>query len=372
MSRSTILIVDDAPENLTILSDLLQPEYQVRVANSGERALQIAEVDPLPDLVLLDVMMPGVDGYEVLKQLRANASTNNIPVIFITVLDQEHDQFKGFRLGAVDYITKPFKPLVVLARVRTQLELKHARDRLTDQNAWLEEEVNRRMAENDLTQLVSIRALAHLAETRDPETGNHILRTQGYVHELAMRLKEHPQFTATIDTPYADLITRSAPLHDIGKVGIPDHILLKPGPLTNDEWEIMKTHAALGAQAINLAELDAAQKVEFLALAKEIAHWHHERWDGMGYPDGLAGDAIPISARLMSIADVFDALISARVYKPAKSFEEAKEIIVAGSGSQFDPDVVDAFLAGFKTFKAIALHYSENGSIQGYAKERHP
>jgi putative two-component system response regulator len=227
------------------------------------------------------------------------------------------------------------------------------------------------MAENDLTQRVSIGALAHLAETRDPETGNHILRTQGYVQRLAMGLRQHPRFAATLSERYIDLLTRSAPLHDIGKVGIPDHILLKPGRLSADEMSIMQTHAKLGSDAIERAERDIEVPLAFLSVAKEIAHWHHEKWDGSGYPDGLAGDAIPVSARLMAAADVFDALISVRVYKPAMSHTEARDIIAAGRGKHFDPDVTDAFLAGFDHFIAIAernidagwLPAVENGAI---------
>ena len=355
-----ILVVDDNPDNLTVIGDLLQPDYQVRVANSGARALRLACIDPLPDLILLDVMMPEMDGHAVLKKLQADPDSCDIPVIFVTALDREEDQLSGFELGAVDYITKPIMPTVLLARVRTHLELKQARDRLSDQNAWLEAEVDRRMTENDQIQLVSVRAMAHLAEIRDPETGNHLLRTQGYVRELATRLQDHPRFSAIIDTRYIEMLTRSAPLHDIGKVGIPDNILLKPGPLDAEEWAVMQTHAALGAMAIERAERDIEEEVEFLALAKEIAHWHHERWDGSGYPDGLSGEAIPLSARLMSVADVFDALISARVYKAAMPPEDARAMIVEGRGTQFDPDVVDAFVAGFADFVAIARHYRES------------
>lgn len=361
-SKPVILIVDDNPDNLALLGDLLRPDYQVRVANSGPRALRLAYLEPLPDLILLDVMMPGMDGHEVLERLQANPRSRDIPVIFVTALDREQDQVGGFELGAVDYITKPIMPPVLQARVRTHLELKQARDQLADQNAWLETEVNRRMGENDRIQLVSVRALAHLAEIRDPETGNHILRTQGYVRELAMRLRDHPRFSEVIDNRYIELLTRSAPLHDIGKVGIPDNILLKPGPLDSEEWTVMQTHAALGAMAIERAERDIEEDVDFLALAKEIAHWHHERWDGSGYPDGLKGAAIPLSARLMSVADVFDALISARVYKAAMPPEDARAIILEGRGTQFDPDVVDAFVAGFAAFVAIARQYRESNA----------
>ncbi len=355
----TILIVDDSPENLSVLSDLLLPHYRVRAATSGEKALRIAHSRPRPDLILLDVMMPGMDGYDVFARLRGDPATAEIPVIFVTAMDSVDAELHGLDVGAVDYMTKPLVPPIVLARVRTQLELKLSRDRLADQNRWLEAEISRRMEENDLTQAVSIRALAHLAETRDPETGNHILRTQAYVVELAQLLRRRPDNGEILSDRYIELLGRSAPLHDIGKVGIPDSILLKPGPLTPEEWVIMRTHSRLGSEAIEMAERDATRPVEFLALAKEIAHWHHEKWDGSGYPDGLAGEAIPLSARLMALADVFDALISVRVYKPPMSLEAAREIIAAGRGSHFDPVITDVFLADFAVFADIARRHSD-------------
>ncbi|QVL48280.1 MAG: two-component system response regulator [Thiocapsa sp.] len=356
---TTILVVDDEPANLTLLTHLLRPVYQVRAANSGEHALRAATSEPRPGLILLDVMMPGMDGYRVLERLRNNPVTTDIPVIFLTAMAGTDDEERGLQLGAADYIVKPIKPALVLARVRTQLEAKHTRDWLKDKNAILEAEVARRMAENDLTQLVSIRALAHLAETRDPETGNHILRTQNYVRSLALQLRQHPRFSAFLDSRTIDLLTKSAPLHDIGKVGIPDNILQKPGPLTPEEWVIMKTHSRLGSDAIEQAEADVDQPIDFLVLAKEIAHWHHEKWDGSGYPDALKGEEIPVSARLMAVADVFDALISSRVYKPAMSYEKAREIISEGRGSHFDPDIVAAFLDGFVAITAhIVTHIS--------------
>ena len=359
-NNPVILIVDDSADNLIILSELLRPQYRVLAANSGEGGLRVANSSPKPDLILLDVMMPGMDGYSVLARIKDSPATRDIPVVFLTALADAGDEERGLKLGAADYITKPIMPTVVLARVHTQLEAKMARD-WKDQNAALEAEVAHRMAENDLTQRVSIRALAHLAETRDPETGNHILRTQGYVQLLANLLHAHPRFAETLSERYIDLLHRSAPLHDIGKVGIPDHILLKPGKLTSDEWTVMKTHAKLGSDAIEQAERDIEMPLAFLALAKEIAHWHHEKWDGSGYPDALAGDAIPVSARLMAIADVFDALICARVYKHAFSYEEARAIIADGRGKHFDPDVVDAFLGGFSAFTAIADRYHDAG-----------
>ncbi|MFM4649408.1 response regulator [Aeromonas bivalvium] len=356
---ATILIVDDAPENLMVLTELLSPSYRVLAAQSGEKCLRIAGGDARPDLILLDVMMPGMDGYEVLKQLRTNPDTHRIPVVLLTALADPQSEEQGLSQGAADYITKPIKPAIVQARVRTQLEAKLARDGLHSQNAALEAEVARRMAENDLIQQVSIRALAHLAEIRDPETGNHILRTQAYVRLLASALADHPRFAQTLTPGYIDLLSRSAPLHDIGKVGIPDHILLKPGKLTPEEWQIMRTHAKLGSDAIEEAEQDIEQPLAFLTLAKEIAHWHHEKWDGSGYPDGLRGDAIPLSARLMALADVFDALISARIYKPAMPYQEARALILSGSGQHFDPDVVAAFDEHFEQFVLIAERYRD-------------
>ena len=357
--QPTVLIVDDTPENLSILGELLQPAYRVRAANSGQRALQIAYGTPQPDLILLDVMMPEMDGYDVLAELRANPATKQIPVIFVTAMDATEDEEHGLACGAVDYITKPLRPAIVLARIRTHLELKQARDFLKDQNSFLEAEVSRRMGENQLIQEVSIHALARLAETRDPETGNHLRRTQEYVRTLANSLKYHPRFADYLDDRTIDALAKSAPLHDIGKVGIPDHVLLKPGKLTPEEWEVMKTHAILGSNAIAQAEKDAEKPVEFLAIAKEIAHYHHEKWDGSGYPEGLAGDRIPIAARLMALADVFDALICQRVYKPAMPHDQARQIILDGSGKHFDPDIVTAFNQAFETFTNIANTYAE-------------
>lgn len=357
---ATLLIVDDSVENLAVLNVLLSPNYQILIATSGEKALRMAASQPQPDLILLDVVMPGMDGYQVFQHLRANEATRRIPVIFVTAMDSIEAELRGLDAGAVDYITKPLVPPIVLARIRTQLELKEARDWLASRNDLLEAEIQRRMQENEIIQEVSIRALAHLAETRDPETGNHISRTQSYVRELALCLREHPRFSAILSPRYIELLHRSAPLHDIGKVGIPDAILHKPGPLTPEEWVIMKTHASIGAEAIELAERDAARKVEFLDLAKEISHWHHEKWDGSGYPDGLAGDAIPLSARLMAVADVFDAVISPRVYKPAMPVEAARDIIAEARGRHFDPDVADAFLHGFDTFSEIARQCGES------------
>ncbi len=364
--RHTILIVDDAAENLLLLGELLQAHYRVRAANSGQRALQVANSEPRPDLILLDVMMPGLDGYEVLSRLREQEKTRSIPVIFITAMNGSEDEEKGLRLGAVDYITKPFSPPIVQARVKTQLELKAARDRLSGQNQWLECEVNRRMQENVLIRDLSVRALACLAEVRDQETGLHIARTQTYVEILARQLASHPRFRAALEGSKLEEIVRAAPLHDIGKIGIPDSILLKPGKLTAAEFEVMKTHSEVGAQAIESAiqqalsamgdskALQVEDAAHFLHVASEIARYHHEKWDGSGYPKGLVGEEIPVAARLMALADVFDALTSHRVYKDAMAFDATVEIIRAGKGTHFDPDVVDGFLACRERFFDIS------------------
>ena len=360
MQQQTILIVDDNPENLTVLGDLLCERYRVRAANSGARALQLAAQSPLPDLILLDIMMPGLSGYEVLEQLQQSPSLRGIPVIFTTAMNAEEDEQRGIVLGAVDYLTKPLKPAIVLARVSAHIELKLARDRLQHVNESLEAEIARRMRENLMIQEVTIRALARLAETRDNETGNHILRTQHYVQALALRASRHPRFAHELDEQSIALIAKSAPLHDIGKVGIPDQVLLKVGKLTPEEWEVMKTHAAIGADAIRRAEADTSEPVRFLDYAKQVARHHHERWDGSGYPDGLAGEAIPLAARLMALADVFDALISRRVYKQAFNFEEARRIMASQGGKHFDPDLLAAFLEGYDEFCDIARRHPDN------------
>ncbi len=356
--NETILIIDDSPANLPVLGELLQGAGdRVKVANSGATGLHRAVQEPRPALILLDIMMPAMDGHEVLMLLRDNPQTRDTPVIFLTARDSDADEERAFNDGIADYIVKPIKPTIVLARVRSQLLVRQARHWLQDQNQALEAEVARRMRENELIQAVSIRALAHLAETRDNETGDHIQRTQSYIRLLATLMARHPRFAATLDNNYIETLTRSAPLHDIGKVGIPDYILLKPGKLTPEEWEIMKTHTLLGFDAITLAERDIRTSVEFLSQAKEIVRSHHERWDGTGYPDGLAGDAIPISARLMAMADVFDALISRRVYKEAFPFASVRNIIAEERGRLFDPDIADAFLTNCCEFEAIALHF---------------
>ena len=354
----TVLVVDDTAANLILISDLLQTHCKVKVASSGLRALKIAFSELPPDLILLDIMMPDMDGYEVCRQLKANPATRDIPVIFLTAKTDTSDEQLGFELGAVDYITKPISPPIALARVKANLTLKASSDFLKDKNVFLEQEVARRTAEVRDIQDVTILTMASLAETRDNETGNHIIRTQHYVKLLAQKLQKHPRFTHYLDDAMVDLLFKSAPLHDIGKIGIPDSVLLKPGKLTPEEFEVMKTHTTLGKLAIESAETRLGKHVPFLRCAKEIAYSHQEKWDGSGYPEGLAGDAIPVSARLMAIADVYDALISRRVYKPPFSHEAAMAIILEGRGVHFDPDVTDAFSQVHLACKEIAQRHA--------------
>ncbi len=365
-----ILIVDDNPQNLGVLGELLKGDYRVLAAATGARALHLMAQSPRPDLVLLDVMMPGIDGYEVLRRMRRIDGMADVPVIFTTAMTAEEDESRGLELGAVDYLTKPLRPAIVLARVQTHLALKRARDRLQVDKCALEQEVLRRTREIQLAQDVTIRALARLAETRDNETGNHILRTQDAVQHLATLAARDPRFGRELDPTAITLMAKSAPLHDIGKVGIPDHILLKPGKLTPEEWTTMRRHTTLGADALRRAEADARQALPFLEYAKQIALSHHERWDGSGYPEGLSGHAIPLAARIMAIADVFDALTSARVYKPAMPAAEAREIMVAERGRHFDPDLLDIFLGDFDGFCAISCRYPDPDPASAANAER--
>ncbi len=356
----TILVVDDTPFNLTLMEAVLKKVYRVEVAASGGQALERLANGPLPDLILLDIMMPQMDGYEVCRRLKADPRTEGIPVIFLTANVSSDDEEKGFELVAVDYITKPIKQRVVLARIKTHLQLKVSADFLEDKAAFLESEVTRRAQEIEAIQDVTIHAMASLAETRDNETGNHIRRTQFYVRALAEKLHDHPRFASFLNERTINMLFKSAPLHDIGKVGIPDHILLKPGRFTPEEFEVMKAHTTLGRDAITQAEQRLGINVDFLTYAKEIAYSHQEKWDGSGYPQGLAGDAIPISARIMAVADVYDALISRRPYKTPFPHDKAVAMIVEGRGQHFDPDIVDAFVALADDFLAISLRYADS------------
>ncbi len=369
-NRATVLVVDDTPDNLSLMSNLLKDDYKVKVANSGEKALKIAASEQPPDLILLDIMMPGMDGYEVCRQLKRDPKTMNIPIIFLTAKAEMEDEKKGLELGAVDYITKPISPPIVMARVRNHLALKATSDFLRDQNDFLETEVSKRTREVMAIQDVTILAMASLAETRDSDTGNHIRRTQFYVKLLAEKLRDHPRFNWFLTDNNIKMLFKSAPLHDIGKVGIPDRILLKPGRFEPEEFEIMKTHTTLGRDAIEHAEKALGTNVDFLAFAKTIALSHQEKWDGTGYPEGLSGDDIPIAARLMAVADVYDALISRRVYKAGMPHEKAVAIMIEGSGCHFDSDIVDAFVELQDEFREVAKRYADSDEDMAKKKQQ--
>ena len=341
--RPTILVVDDTPANLSLLSNLLKHQYRIKVANNGIKALELAAAAP-PDLVLLDIMMPEMDGYEVCRRLKASDATRQVPVIFLTAKTEVEDEEMGFSVGAVDFIHKPISPPIVVARVKTHLEIKSWHDFLQDQNAWLQQQVEKRLSEINHLQDASICVMVSLAEFRDETTGNHIRRTQEYVRMLAHELAKLPRHSALLTPSYIEQMSKSAPLHDVGKIAIPDHILLKPGKHTPEEFAIMKTHAQRGYDMLKRAGEHMGEQGEFLTLAMEIAGCHHEKWDGSGYPIGLAGDAIPLPARVMAVADVFDALLARRPYKEPMSTAQAISIILEGRGTHFDPDVVDAFM----------------------------
>jgi putative two-component system response regulator len=358
-NKQTILIVDDTPDNISLLAALLKGKYKIKIATSGAKALQIASMTPPPDLILLDVMMPLMDGHETCQRLKADPLTANIPVIFLTAKSQVEDEEIGLNLGAVDYITKPISPPILSARVATQLHLKNARQLLQDNNTHLEYLVAERTQQLSKMQDATIMAMASLAETRDNETGNHIRRTQNYIKALAQHLSDHPRFAKVLTTENIELLYKSVPLHDIGKVGIPDHILLKPGKLTSDEFEIMKLHTVYGRDTILTVEKYLGGSNDFLTFAREIAFSHQEKWDGSGYPENLVGEQIPVSARLMAVADVYDALISKRVYKPAFTHEEAAGIMKKGRGNHFDPDILDAFFQIETTFREIAAMFRD-------------
>jgi len=359
-NKKTILIVDDSATNIDVIGGILHPFYTIHAANSGERALKSVK-NSIPDLILLDVMMPDMDGYAVKRILKEDTKTQDIPVIFVTAMNDTADEELGLELGAVDYITKPVRPAILLARVHTQLKLKEALDSLKIQNTDLEAEVQRRISENLLVRDVGMAALSNLAKTRDNETGNHILRTQAYVEVLARELSLKPTYALELTDARITSITKAAPLHDIGKVGTPDAILLKPDKLTPAEFKIMKEHAKLGADALRECINDNDPEIlDFLTSAIEIANYHHEKWDGSGYPEGLSGTDIPISARLMALADVFDALISRRCYKPPFTLEKSVRIILEGSGSHFDPDIVKVFENKKQEFYDIAERYSDD------------
>lgn len=334
--KRKVLIVDDTPDNIHVLMETLKEDYAIVAAINGEKALTMALMQPSPDIILLDVMMPGINGYEVCKRLKEDVRTASIPVIFVTALSEAEDESRGLELGAVDYITKPFQPAIVKARVRNHVELKRHRDELEHLVAEQIEEIAN-------SQMATIFAMSKLAESRDDDTGKHLERTQIYCKMLAELLAEKEDFKATIDANYIATIYYASPLHDIGKVAIPDAILCKPGKLTDEEFGQMKTHTLRGSETLAMV-VSRHPNNAFVNMGVDIARWHHEKWNGKGYPDGISGEDIPLCARIMAIADVYDALTSRRCYKEPFTHEKACEILQHDAGSHFDPALVAAFM----------------------------
>jgi putative two-component system response regulator len=349
--NGNILVVDDTIENLSLLSCMLKGcGYLVRPVPNGRLALQAAR-NQKPDLILLDITMPEMDGYEVCRHLKQDSQLREIPVLFISALFQTSEKVKAFEVGGVDYIIKPFQFEEVKARVETHLKLHRLQMSLKDQ---VEEQVK----EITELQMGMIFGLAKLAELRDNDTGKHLERIQILCKFFAEELHKHPKFNKHVDEAYCKWIFHASPLHDIGKVGIADNILLKPGKLTPEEFEIMKTHTTIGFQTL-IEVQHRFPNNEFLKMGIKIARSHHEKWDGQGYPDGLMGDNIPLCARIMAIVDVYDAVRSKRVYKPPVSHQKTCDIIQQSSGTHFDPALIEIFTELQNKFNDMWANFQE-------------
>lgn len=348
--RADILIVDDTVANLQLLAGMLKEQgYRPRLAKSGAAALRAAESEP-PDLILLDIMMPEMDGYEVCRHLKADDTLKGIPVIFLSALGETEDKVRAFAAGAADYVGKPFQFDEVRARVETHLRLRRLQVQIERHNRELQALVQEQVKEIAESQMATIFALAKLAESRDDATGRHLEHVQTLCGLLASEMRGAGTSAEEIDDVFVENIVRASPLHDIGKVGIHDAILLKPGRLTPEEFEVMMTHTVLGAATLE-AVLKEYPHNDFVRMGIRIARSHHERWDGSGYPDALSGEDIPLSARIMTVVDVYDALRSPRVYKDPIGHARSCEIIIEGTGSQFDPSIVEAFRALEREFE---------------------
>jgi len=351
----TVLVVDDIDMNVMILEEILKDDYLVLTANNGKQALEVLhKAETLPKIILLDVQMPEMTGREMFDILKADKSFKRIPVIFITAENDSESELLA--AGAVDFINKPFTPEIVKLRVKNQIELKKYSDSLEEMVAEKTAEVIRKTEEAKETLDNALQGLANVIEHRDLESGEHVKRTQLYVGTLADYLiNTRSKYAVELYNMQPDIIVKSMALHDVGKIAIPDRILLKPGRLDPEEYEIMKTHTTRGREIIG--ELGDVETSLYLKHCENICYSHHERWDGKGYPQGLKGDDIPLAARLASIADVYDALVCARVYKAAIPYAESVKIIVEGRETQFDPILVDALVAIQDNFQKIAQQY---------------
>jgi len=350
--KPSILVVDDTPANLQLLASMLKERgYKTRPVPSGMLALQAALSEP-PDLILLDINMPEMNGFEVCQSLKADEKLKDIPVIFISALNEVLDKVRAFAVGGVDYITKPFQFDEVQARVNTHLKLWHLQQELEKHNRQLGKLVQAQVKKISDTQMAMIFALAKLAESRDDDSGMHLERVQAFCKKLAEGLAKVPRFGRQVDAKFIENIYYASPLHDIGKVAIPDRIVLKPGKLTPEEFEVMKTHAALGADKLVAVQRQFPGNA-LLDMGIAIAKFHHEKWNGDGYPLGLAGEAIPLSARIMAVVDVYETLRAKRCYKDAFSHEQSVGIIVSSSETHFDPEIVKVFVDLKEDFKAV-------------------
>ena len=336
--RATILVVDDTPENIDLLVEILKDDYKVKAARNGEQGLKIARLTPAPELILLDIMMPGIDGFEVCRQLKQDPTACDIPVIFVTAKITTEDEIHGLELGAVDYITKPISPPVVLARVKTHIALH-------DQNRELGRQVREQTRTINDTRLKIIQRLGRAAEYKDDNTGMHVIRMSHYARVLGR--------AAGMNDSMADMLLDAAPMHDIGKIGIPDRILQKTEKLDEAEWQVMQTHTDMGTQIIG------DDKSELLKMARQVAATHHECWDGSGYPLGLSGEKIPIVGRIVAIADVFDALTSRRPYKDAWTVEKTVSYLQEQSGRQFDPRLVPLFIENLEEVLLLMEQFTD-------------
>lgn len=362
-NRTTrILVVDDMPENAMVLRSFLAPlGYEVESVTRGEDALASVDRDP-PDVILLDIVMPGMNGFEVCRRLKQNPETQHIPVVIITGMADKETNVKAVNCGADDFLIKPFDRILLEARIKTSSTTKLLQDRLLEYKNELEQKVIQRTEQVVLTQQVTVFALAKLAESRDNETGDHLERMRSYARELAEEVIGIDKYRNDYGKSYVNEIYQSTPLHDIGKVGIPDRILLKPGKLTEEEFEIMRRHTLIGGETLKAADVEAGRD-SFLAMGRDIAFYHHEKWDGSGYPFQLAGESIPLCARIAALADVYDALSSRRPYKEPFTHEKSRAIILDGRGSHFDPDIVDAFLAREQRFLSIRAEFFGSGKL---------